>query len=224
MRGIVPEQYGVARRKSPQVARNSFGRLQRSAALAFGVQECNIVSIACWRTREVQGNSNMKMAETNAGKATGQKSKPAGRPMGVAGPAEEYGEECGGKGGVPYLIFAHHSNRIARVTVWHRQYVDGIQLETNVGPLPRIGGTGKHRDVQISTFELESDEHITGVSVEYWTYIDRIIFHTNKRNHGPYGGAGGRLNKSLLAPAGRTVLGFKGRHWELVDSIQLMIS
>src|SRR5262245_29707830 len=142
---------------------------------------------------------------------------------GNAAPAEEYGEECGGSGGVPYCVFAYYPARIARVTIWHRQYVDGILLETDHGALPKIGGTGKHRDIRSDTFALDSGEFITGVSVEYWNYIDRITFHTNKTTYGPYGGGEARLKKFLQAPPGRMVSGFKGRHWELVDSIQLMV-
>lgn len=149
--------------------------------------------------------------------------KRADAPMASAAPAEEYGEECGGSGGVPYCVFAYNPARIARVTVWHRQYVDGILLETDQGTLPKIGGTGRHRDIRSDTFALEPDEFITGVTVEYWTYIDRITFHTNKNNYGPYGGGDARLKKMLQASPGRIVAGFKGRHWELVDSIQLMI-
>jgi hypothetical protein len=140
-----------------------------------------------------------------------------------SGPAEEYGAECGGSGGVPYCVFAYYPTRIARVTVWHRQYVDGILLETDHGVLPKIGGTGRHRDIRSDTFALEPGEFITGVSVEYWNYVDRITFHTNKSSYGPYGGGDARLKKFLQAPPGRIVAGFKGRHWELVDSIQLMI-
>src|SRR5215470_17557971 len=97
--------------------------------------------------------------------------KSSGYPAVGAGPAEEFGEECGGAGGVPYCVFAYYPARIARVTVWHRQYVDGILLETDHGALPKIGGTGKHRDIRSDTFALESGEFITGVSVEYWNYI-----------------------------------------------------
>lgn len=141
----------------------------------------------------------------------------------VSSPALEYGEECGGSGGVPYSVFAYYPARIARVTIWHRQYVDGILLETDQGTLPKIGGTGRHRDIRSDTFALEPDEFITGISVEYWNYIDRITFSTNKNNYGPYGGTGARLKKILQAPPGHIVAGFKGRHWELVDSIQLMV-
>jgi hypothetical protein len=144
-------------------------------------------------------------------------------PSGVPADVEEFGEECGGKGGVPYRIAVRPPARITRVTVWHRQFVDGLQLETEEGPLPKIGGTGKDRGIHVDKFQLEPDEFITGVSVEYWTYIDRITFHTNKRDYGPYGGPGSRLKKSLSAPPGRRVAGFKGRHWELIDSIQLMV-
>jgi hypothetical protein len=140
-----------------------------------------------------------------------------------SGPAQEYGEECGGTGGVPYCVFAYFPARIARITVWHRQYVDGILLETDQGILPKIGGTGRHRDIRSDTFALEPGEFITGISVEYWNYIDRITFRTNKGNYGPYGGSGARLKKFLQAPPGHLVAGFKGRHWELVDSIQLMV-
>ena len=142
----------------------------------------------------------------------------------AAGEAEAFGVECGGKGGVPYQVIARAPARLKRVTVWHRRFVDGIQLETGEGVLPKIGGSGQHRDIRVDKFELEPDEFITGISVEYWTYIDRITFHTNKRDYGPFGGAGSRLKKSLFAPPGRPVVGFKGRHWELIDSIQLMVS
>jgi hypothetical protein len=144
-------------------------------------------------------------------------------PIGIV-PAEEFGEECGGKGGVPYQVFARPGERVRKVTVWHRDYVDGIQLHTDQGTLPRIGGTGKTLDIRHDIFELGDDEFLTGITVEYWTYIDRITFHTNKTSYGPWGGIGGRITKTLRAPERRTVVGFKGRHWALVDSIQLMVS
>jgi hypothetical protein len=156
------------------------------------------------------------------GEAKSKQHKPARSGTSAATPLE-YGEQCGGDGGVPYLSVAQSSARLTKVRVWHRDYVDGIQLETDLGVLPPIGGTGLHRDVKQDTFELAPDEHLTGVTVEYWRYIDRITFHSNQRNYGPYGGAGGILKKTLQAPAGRSVAGFKGRHWQLVDSIQLMV-
>jgi|SRR4051794_36377385 hypothetical protein len=137
---------------------------------------------------------------------------------------EEFGEECGGGGGVPYEVFARPGERIRKVTVWHREFVDGIELETDQGVLPRIGGTGKSRDIRHSSFEIQADEFLTGVSIEFWNYIDRVTFHTNNRSYGPYGGLGGHVKKSLQAPNGRKVVGFKGRHWALVDSLQLIIS
>ena len=158
-----------------------------------------------------------------APKLPGEEHKSVDDSDATAAPAEEYGEECGGSGGVPFCVFAYYPARIARVTVWHRQYVDGILLETEHGALPKIGGTGKHRDIRSDTFALELGEFITGISVEYWNYIDRITFHTNKTTYGPYGGGGARLKKFLQAPPGRIVAGFKGRHWELLDSIQLMV-
>lgn len=72
-------------------------------------------------------------------------------------------------------------------------------------------------------FDLAPGEFLTGISVKYWKYVDRITFHSNRSDYGPYGGTGGRVKKRLSAPEGRTVAGFKGRHWELIDSIQLMI-
>jgi hypothetical protein len=136
---------------------------------------------------------------------------------------QEFGEECGGKGGVPYVVVLQPGARLTKITVWYRDYVDGIQLLTDKGPLPTIGGTGKHRDVQSETIELPANEVLRGISVEFWQYIERITFHTNQRNCGPYGGGEGLLKKTILSPADRRVVGFRGRHWELVDSIQLMI-
>src|ERR1051326_1224143 len=95
---------------------------------------------------------------------------------------EEYGEECGGKGGVPYRVFVTPPTRITAVTIWHRQYVDGIEIETDQGVLPRIGGMGKTHDIRKDSFKLDEDEVLTGISLEYWNYIDRITFHTNQRS------------------------------------------
>lgn len=89
--------------------------------------------------------------------------------------------------------------------------------------LPRIGATGKHRDVQSVTFELARGEVLSGISVEFWQYVDRITFHTNSQNYGPFGGRAGLLKKTIMRPEGRKIVGFRGRHWELVDSIQLMV-
>ena len=114
--------------------------------------------------------------------------------------------------------------RLVKITIWHRDYVDGIQLETDIGVLPRIGGTGRHRDVQRDTIALAPDEMLLGMTVMYWQFVDQIILHTNKRSYGGYGGASGQISKIVLSPPGRKVVGFKGRHWELVDSIQLMIA
>lgn len=159
----------------------------------------------------------------NLGERKSNSANPTRSSAPATGAPQEYGGECGGKGGVPYLIVAQPGARLTRITIWHRDYVDGIQLETDWGVLPRIGGTGKHRDVQTETLELAADEFVTGISVEFWQYIDRITFHTNRRSFGPYGGLGGLLKKTIMAPAGRKVVGFNGRHWELVDSLQLMI-
>jgi hypothetical protein len=100
-----------------------------------------------------------------APKLPGEEHKRAENSDADTAPAEEYGEECGGTGGVPYCVFAYYPARIARVTIWHRQYVDGILLETDHGTLPKIGGTGKHRDIRSDTFALDSGEFITGISL-----------------------------------------------------------
>jgi hypothetical protein len=152
-----------------------------------------------------------------------KQAKPAPAFTRTAGPPQEYGEECGGKGGVPYVCVAQASARITKVTVWHRDYVDGIQLETEVGVLPRIGATGMHHDVREDSFAFATDEFITGITVEFWQYVERLLFHTNRHSYGPFGGHGGLLKKALMCPPDRRVVGFKGRHWNLVDSIQLMI-
>ncbi len=140
-------------------------------------------------------------------------------PAGVS----EFGEECGGKGGVPFEVFAPGTARLTRLTVWHRDFVDGLRLETDQGALPRIGGMGQHKDIRQDAVELGADEFLTGISVEYWNCVDRITFHTNKGSYGPFGGQGGRVKRTLSAPPGRIVVGFKGRHWELIDSIQLLV-
>jgi hypothetical protein len=163
------------------------------------------------------------LVNTSVGEGKSDSAGPRDPGEPFAGGPQAFGEECGGKGGVPYLILLPSSARLTRVTVWHRDYVDGIQLETDLGMLPRIGGTGKHRDVQSATFELAADEFLRGISVEFWQYVDRLTFHTNSHNYGPYGGRTGLLKKTITRPEGRKIVGVRGRHWELVDSIQLMV-
>ena len=149
--------------------------------------------------------------------------KPNQRPPRRTTAPHEFGEQCGGEGGVPYRVVASPPAVIRKVTVWHKEYVDGIQVATDEGRLPQIGGTGKHKDIRIDSFELAADEFIVGLSVVYWNYIDRITFHTNLKSYGPYGGSGGNVTKELRAPAGQHVLGLAGRHWEFIDSIQLIV-
>lgn len=163
------------------------------------------------------------MKPTTKTLARGEETKCGSPPAPTADKPQEFGEECGSKGGVPYRSFALPPTRIIRVTVWHRDLVDGILLETDSGALPRIGGTGMHRDIRQDRFELEPDEVLTGVSIEYGRYLDRISFHSNKKDYGPFGGIGGQIKKRLDAPPGRNVVGFKGRHWEFIDSIQLLV-
>lgn len=136
---------------------------------------------------------------------------------------QEYGEECGGRTGVPYRSFATPPARLTRITVWHRDLVDGLLLETDQGVLPKIGGTGMHRDIRQDSFALAADEVLTGISVEYSDFVSRILFHSNRRDYGPFGAGGGQYKKRLDAPAGSAIIGFKGRHWVFVDSIQLLV-
>ncbi len=146
------------------------------------------------------------------------------KPVGVLTQPEAWGPECGGEGGVRYEVCATPPDGVHRITVHHRDFVDSIQLETNDAVLPKIGNPKKHRDVREDTFRLEPDEYLVGITVEYSRYVDRMTFHTDKRTYGPFGGTGGSLKKTLLAPAGRRVVGFTGRHWVFVDSIRLMIA
>ena len=120
-------------------------------------------------------------------------------------------------------MFATPPDRIKRVTIWHRQYVDGIELETENGVLPKLGATGKHRDIRTDSFELDEDEFITGVSVEYWTYVDRITFHTNKTQSWSLRRPWRAAKEKSAGTAGQSGRGSQGRHWELIDSIQLMV-
>lgn len=147
-----------------------------------------------------------------------------GKAVASATQPEPWGPECGGEGGVRYEVYAQASDRIKKVTIQHREFVDAIVLETEQGALAKIGNPNRHRDVHEETFALGPDEYLTGITVEYWRYLDRISFHTNQRTFGPFGGTGGRLKKTLLAPPDRRLAGFTGRHWVFVDSIRLMIA
>ncbi|BAM00996.1 MULTISPECIES: DUF4332 domain-containing protein [Caldilinea] len=130
----------------------------------------------------------------------------------------------GGEGGLPIERYEIPTGaRIRQIRVTHGWFVDSIQIayvdaEGNLQALPGIGGHGEHEHL----FILDADEYLIGVSGRSGAYVDSIRFHTNKRVSPTYGGAGGEVDFSFLAPEGSEVVGFFGRADWYIDAIGIL--
>ena len=82
---------------------------------------------------------------------------------------------------------------------------------------PQHGGTGGRP----TSFTLDPDEFIIGVSGRYGDRIDSLQFITNKRMSEMFGGSGGTWDYRLDVPSGSQAVGFVGRSGALVDAIGL---
>ncbi|GIV69235.1 jacalin-like lectin [Caldilinea sp.] len=130
----------------------------------------------------------------------------------------------GGEGGLPiegYEIPA--GARIRQIRVTYGWFVDSIQVayadaDGNLQALPGIGGHGEREHL----FILDADEYLVGVSGRSGAYVDSIRFHTNKRVSPTFGGEGGEVEFTLLAPEGSEVVGFFGRADWYIDAIGIL--
>jgi hypothetical protein len=112
--------------------------------------------------------------------------------------------------------------RVMEVRVRSGEFVDSVQMvymlaggRTETGP--RRGGSGGRN----SSFRLDSDEYITGISGRYGDLIDSLRIHTNKRTSPLFGGRGGERDYRIDVPAGYQAIGFAGRSGSYLDAIGL---
>lgn len=130
----------------------------------------------------------------------------------------------GGEGGIPvegYVVPA--GARIREVKLTTGWFVDSIQVGyvDAAGIMQTLPGIGGHGD-EVHSFTLEDDEYLVGVSGRSAQYLDSIRFHTNKRVSPTYGGEGGEVEFSFLAPEGSEVVGFFGRADWYIDAIGIV--
>lgn len=135
----------------------------------------------------------------------------------------------GGEGGYPFAEYAiPDGTRIAAIRVLSGWYVDSIQLvyadaAGNETPMETVGGAGLHFAERENQFVLDGDEYLIGISGTSGQYVDNIRFHTNKRDSDMFGGRGGENSFSLMANAGRQVIGFFGRADWYLDAIGVLV-
>jgi hypothetical protein len=128
----------------------------------------------------------------------------------------------GGRGGAPFTDGVIPGAFVSEVYIFSGNYVDAIQMQyilpdgrKVLGPLH--GGPGGRQ----STFRLDSDEYIVGLSIKYGEHIDSLRIQTNKRTSSSYGGNGGSRSSRVDVPSGNQAIGFTGRSGEYLDSIGL---
>src|SRR5262245_47412669 len=100
---------------------------------------------------------------------------------------------AGGGGGRTFVDGLPRSgSRVVEVRIMAGDQIDSVQVEyedpdgrTSSGP--RHGGSGG----RLSTFRLDRDEYITGISGRCGDAVDSIQIHTNRRSSPLIGGGGG---------------------------------
>jgi len=130
----------------------------------------------------------------------------------------------GGSGGNPFQDTSIATDgRISEVRVSAGKMIDSIQAiyvlpdgRTVTGPLH--GGPGGNS----SSFRLDSDEYIIGISGRYGKNIDCLRIQTNKRTSPLYGGSGGRQDYNLTLSSGNQAVAFFGRSGAMLDAIGLV--
>lgn len=135
----------------------------------------------------------------------------------------KYDKAYGGDEGGDVRIQVPWPDRITRLEVWYWDYVDGIELTSATGSKQLIGGKGKDKNIHHKPINLDDDEYITGVNVEYGRYIDLVTFHTNKQSYGPYGGRPQKNKTPIQAPNGKRVVGFYGKAGDFVNSLGIVV-
>jgi hypothetical protein len=133
---------------------------------------------------------------------------------------------AGGQGGAEFTDAGIPSNaRIIEIRVRAGERLDGLQLvyQTADGTT-REGGWHGGQGGRSTSFRLDPDEYLTGISGRHGNSIDSIRFHTNRRTSATFGGRGGNRDFKLDIPAGTRATGFTGRAGIYIDSIGLTYS
>lgn len=109
---------------------------------------------------------------------------------------------------------------ITGLDIWVGTFVEGIQLRTTAGPLPRRGtDTGTRFSIT-----LEPGEGISTISGGAGWYVDWLTVRTTTgRILGPYGGRGG-ATFTLRGPTGTSVVGLFGSAGTIVDSLGIRVA
>jgi hypothetical protein len=82
----------------------------------------------------------------------------------------------------------------------------------------RHGGSGG----ETTTFQLDDEEYIVGLSGKYGDTLDSLCIITNKRTSQVFGGGGGDRDYQISVPSGNQAVGFAGRAGDYLDAIGLV--
>jgi hypothetical protein len=112
--------------------------------------------------------------------------------------------------------------RISQVNVFSSNYICAVQLiftypDDHKRISLRHGGSGG----QLSSFSLDTDEYVVGLSGRYDAHIDSLRIHTNKRTSPLFGGNGGTQDYRIDVDAGNQAIGFVGRSGRYLNAIAL---
>jgi hypothetical protein len=146
------------------------------------------------------------------------------------------GTEYGGSGGIEFADIEYippEGCRVSKIMIWAYHYVYAMRVfyeDVNGTSIPGPLHGSPQIDSVVSTFTLDSDEYITGISGSYGgdgDYVHHIKFITNKQTSSHYGWQDGAASFSYSIPAttdttANLFAGFCGRAAEYINKIGLV--
>jgi hypothetical protein len=112
--------------------------------------------------------------------------------------------------------------RISEVRVHAGDAIDSIQAVYVLSDgRSQEGAVHGGRSGTGSSFKLDADEYIIGLSGRCGDQIDSLRIQTNKRTSPLFGGRGGNRDYRIDVPAGNQAVGFAGRAGDSLDAVGL---
>ena len=126
----------------------------------------------------------------------------------------------GGKGGKDFEDTPRLGTKIAEISIWAGDVVEGIRITWSGGDYLEHGSCSG--DPKQPVVQLRDDEYLVAISGKYGEYIDHIKFYTSKENEYEYGGSHGDVEfdyNADLTDMNAHIIGFFGRAQKVVDAI-----
>lgn len=114
--------------------------------------------------------------------------------------------------------------RLKHISIVHKQYIEQIEITWKTATASRTQSTGKNKGGIRTEILFKEGEYIRAISGSTDRSISSLAFHTNKRRIIGYHGDHRGENFHINAPAGKQIIGFKGKSGDLINQIGAVFS